>query len=98
MEGGGDPVTLAPTGFLHRLAYTTLFRRVLTSSCAAWTPAQAVSHLITALSSFLDNMVRILQQSMVKTYLDEYSISLLGNKSSALYNISVDKDTHSHLI
>lgn len=35
---------------------------------------------------------------MVNVYFNEYSISLLGNKSSAFYNINIDKDTHSHLI
>lgn len=100
--GGGeerDPCVPCSHRFLHRLAYMTGFRKGSANSCAALTPAQAESYLIIALSSFLDNTVSVLGELIVKRYLNEYSISLLRNKSSALHDVNIDQKTHhSHLI
>lgn len=49
-----------PTGSLSRLASMTHSEVYRPTAVPAWTPAQAESPLIIVLSSFSDNMVRVL--------------------------------------
>ena len=97
-RGVGGPCDPHSHGLLAQACSHESVQKESANSCAAWTPARAESRLIIALSSSLDNMVSILWELMVKMYLNEYSISLLCNKFSSLYNTNIDKDTHSHHI